>query len=167
VHRGTLGSPKTSEVPPECIPTNRRLLFIKPSQPLTFVDKEAAMSPIPRDPDALLSRPAVAEALTESGYPIKAKTLATMVSRGGGPPYRLFGARALYRWGDALSWAESRLSAPRASTSEADVARVSHARLTSKSEAPVPKRGRPRTPPPTASPSFRSGTPRPARRVAK
>ena len=82
------------------------------------------MSLTPRDPDSLLSRPAVAEALTKSGYPIKAKTLATMATRGGGPPYRLFGARTLYRWGDALSWAENRLSAPRASTSAADITRI-------------------------------------------
>jgi hypothetical protein len=95
------------------------------------------MSRIPDDPDALLTRSQTAEALTLDGYPVKPKTLATKATRGGGPPYRLFGKRALYRWGDSLSWAESRLSAPRRSTSEQD-ARV--------------RKGRPR-PRPTASKS--------------
>jgi hypothetical protein len=75
---------------------------------------------IPDSPDALLRRKATAEALTALGYPVSDKTLATKATRGGGPPYRSFGRTPLYRWGDALSWAESRLSAPRCSTSEAD-----------------------------------------------
>lgn len=82
------------------------------------------MSTIPDDPNALLTRDQAAKALTESGFPIKPKTLATKATRGGGPPYRLFCARALYRWGEALAWAESRMSAPRCSTSEADTTRT-------------------------------------------
>lgn len=65
-------------------------------------------------PDALLNRNRVAEALTAAGYPIKAKTLATKATRGGGPPYRTFGVRALYRWSDALAWAKAQTTAPRA-----------------------------------------------------
>jgi hypothetical protein len=76
---------------------------------------------IPDNPDQLLPRDHTAHALTAAGYPIKPKTLATKATRGGGPPYRLFGPRALYRWGDALSWAQSRMSAPRRSSSETDV----------------------------------------------
>jgi hypothetical protein len=72
----------------------------------------------PETPDPLLTRDAVAAALTAAGYPVKPKTLATKASRGGGPPYQLFGVRPLYRWRDAVAWAESRLSAPRRSTSE-------------------------------------------------
>ncbi len=75
---------------------------------------------IPDDPDALLTRQVTAAVLTAAGYPVKAATLATKATRGGGPPYRLFGPRPLYRWGDALAWARDRLSAPRMSTSEAD-----------------------------------------------
>ncbi len=75
---------------------------------------------IPNNPDALLTREQNAAALTAAGYPVKPKTLATKATRGGGPPYRLFGTRALYRWGDTLAWAEERTSAPRCSTSEAD-----------------------------------------------
>lgn len=64
--------------------------------------------------DALLSREQCAAALTAAGYPIKPKTLATKATRGGGPPYGVFGVRALYRWGDALAWAESQTIAPTA-----------------------------------------------------
>jgi hypothetical protein len=76
----------------------------------------------PQNADSLLTRTQVGAALRSAGYPIADKTLATRASRGGGPPYRRFGARVLYRWGDALAWAESRLSAPISSTSEADAA---------------------------------------------
>jgi hypothetical protein len=75
---------------------------------------------IPDTPDALLRRKAIAEALSAVGYPCSDKTLATKATRGGGPPYRLFGRVPLYRWGEALAWAEGKLSAPRCSTSEAD-----------------------------------------------
>ena len=71
-------------------------------------------------PDALLRRAELAAALTAYGFPTAPATLATMATRGGGPPFRLFGRIPLYRWGDALTWAEGRLSAPRRSTAEAD-----------------------------------------------
>lgn len=80
------------------------------------------MTLVPEDPDALLTRDAVAMALTAAGFPVKAKTLATKATRGGGPPYQLFGVRPLYRWRNALAWAEGRLSAPRRSTSERSAA---------------------------------------------
>jgi hypothetical protein len=76
---------------------------------------------IPEDPDTLLRRRATAEALTAKGFPTTEKTLATRATRGGGPPYRSFGRTPLYRWADALAWAESRLSALCGSTAEADV----------------------------------------------
>lgn len=78
------------------------------------------MPDIPDSPDRLLTRQRVAEALTEAGYPISHRTLSTKATRGGGPPYSLFSGRALYRWGDALEWAQSLTTAPRRSTSEAD-----------------------------------------------
>jgi hypothetical protein len=68
--------------------------------------------------ESLFTRAAVAEALTFAGYPISAATLATKATRGGGPPYRLFGRRPLYEWGPALAWAQGRLSAPASSSSE-------------------------------------------------
>jgi hypothetical protein len=54
---------------------------------------------LPSNLDALLTRERVADALTEAGFPTSPKTLATKASRGGGPPYRKFGHRPLYRWG--------------------------------------------------------------------
>jgi hypothetical protein len=77
---------------------------------------------IPHDSNSLLTRDATAIALTEAGYPTSAKTLATKASRGGGPRFHRFGPRVLYRWRDALVWAESRLSLAMRSTSEVDAA---------------------------------------------
>ena len=76
---------------------------------------------IPETPDAILTREATAAALTASGFPVKPKTLATKATRGGGPPFMSFGARVLYKWSDALAWANGQLSAPRLSTSEPEV----------------------------------------------
>ena len=72
--------------------------------------------------DQLLTRDAVAAALTAAGFPVRSKTLATKATRGGGPPFRRFGVKPLYRWGDALAWAQSRLGPVVSSTSEADMA---------------------------------------------
>jgi hypothetical protein len=82
------------------------------------------VSVIPTNPDALLTRPAFAAALTEAGYPTKPKTLATKATRGGGPPYHRYGPYAVYRWGTGLAWAKARLSPARRSTSEADVSKT-------------------------------------------
>ena len=71
-------------------------------------------------PDAMLPRDQVAAALRSRGFPVTRATLATKATRGGGPVYRKFGRVPLYRWADALAWAEGQMSAPRASTSEAD-----------------------------------------------
>ena len=57
---------------------------------------------IPNDPETLLRRRPSADGLTEAGYPISEKTLATMASRGGGPPFHLFGRYSLYWWGDLI-----------------------------------------------------------------
>ena len=75
-------------------------------------------------PDDQLTRDRAAEALTAAGYPTATGTLATKASRGGGPLYRTYSGRALYRWADLLTWAESRTSAPRRSTSEADTSKA-------------------------------------------
>jgi hypothetical protein len=71
------------------------------------------MLPSVENPETLLTRDQVAAALTAAGFPVSPKTLATKAVRGGGPPYQNFGKRrSLYRWGLALAWAQSRLSAP-------------------------------------------------------
>jgi hypothetical protein len=71
-------------------------------------------------PDALLSRKQVSEALTVRGFQTAETTLATLACRGGGPLFCKYGQRVVYKWADALSWAQSRLSDPVASTSELD-----------------------------------------------
>lgn len=78
------------------------------------------MTGVPEDRDTLLRRGPLAAALTKKGYQTAHSTLASMATRGGGPPYRLFGRIPLYRWGDALEWAESRLGPSQHSTSEAE-----------------------------------------------
>src|ERR1700739_1802039 len=55
--------------------------------------------------EALLTRSQTARALVKAGFPVSAKPLATKASRGGGPPYSLFGPRPLYGWRAALVWA--------------------------------------------------------------
>lgn len=80
------------------------------------------MTRIPENPDAFMTREQLAAALTEAGFPMRPKTLSTKASRGGGPPYRRFGPRALYTWREGLAWAQSRLSKPVGSTSELDAA---------------------------------------------
>ncbi len=88
---------------------------------LPAAEQAAKAAGFPADPNALLTREAAAAALTAAGLPISPRTLATRATRGGGPPYCLFAGRALYRWGDALDWARSRMTPPRSSTSERDV----------------------------------------------
>jgi hypothetical protein len=70
--------------------------------------------------DTLLSRREAAAALTAAGYKTAAATLATRAVRGGGPPYRHYGPRVVYRWGDLVAWARARLGPPIRSTSEID-----------------------------------------------
>ena len=79
-------------------------------------------NPISLEPDALLTRDQTATALMAAGFPVRAKTLATKATRGGGPPFLRWGCRPLYRWGDALQWAQARLSKPVDNTSELDAA---------------------------------------------
>ena len=68
----------------------------------------------------LLTRVEAAQYLQQHGFPVAARTLATLVSRGGGPAYRRFGQRALYRTEDLLAWAESRCSPPRRNSAEGE-----------------------------------------------
>jgi hypothetical protein len=72
------------------------------------------------DLETLLRREAAAAALTEISLTTSPKTLSTLATRGGGPQFRKYGRYPVYRWGDCLDWAHSRLSAPMHSTSEAD-----------------------------------------------
>jgi hypothetical protein len=75
----------------------------------------------PNAPDALLTRAQAADELAKEGYPTKKATLSTLASRGGGPSFRHYGARVLYRREDLLTWARSKLSPLVASTAELHV----------------------------------------------
>src|SRR6516225_6860824 len=96
------------------------------------------MVSIPTNPNARLTRDQLSDALKESGFPVESSTLATKATRGGGPPFQKFGIRVLYRWGDALARAQSRLSVPRHSTSEGDATAAR-----AKSEPPTSAETRP------------------------
>ena len=96
--------------------------FVEHPSILTPIEDRPAFQGAPA-PEALLTRSQTAEELVKAGFPVSAKTLATKASRGGGPPYSLFGPRPLYRWRDALVWAHSRMTPPRRSSSEGDSAR--------------------------------------------
>jgi len=60
-----------------------------------------------------LTRAELAKTLTEAGYPISRETLRTFASKGGGPPYKIFGNRSMYVLGEALKWARGRVTEPR------------------------------------------------------
>lgn len=66
----------------------------------------------------ILTRKAASDYLKELGFPVAVATLATLVTRGGGPHYLKFGPRVLYRADELLEWAESKLSAPRTNSSQ-------------------------------------------------
>jgi hypothetical protein len=76
---------------------------------------------MPKDDD-WLGRVSAAAALTASGYPTTASTLATKATRGGGPPYRKFGNSVQYHWGTTRKWAEQKASPALCTTSEHRVA---------------------------------------------
>ena len=98
------------------------------------------LSAIPENSDALLNRADTAAALTAAGYRVAKGTLATKATRGGGPPYRLFGRIPLYRWGDALAWAQSRLSDPVRNSSEDDFLASHNSAKTDKRDGEKPKK---------------------------
>lgn len=77
--------------------------------------------------ETLLLRRGAAVALTNAGYPVKATTLATLASRGGGPKFRRFGRTPLYRWGDLLEWVDAKSSPLGATTTECEALRADKA----------------------------------------
>lgn len=66
-----------------------------------------------------LSRVEAAEYLTQKGFKTSPKTLAKLACIGGGPEFQKYGSRILYTPPNLDRYAESRLSAPMRSTSEA------------------------------------------------
>ncbi len=98
---------------------------------------ENNVTAIPSSPDALLRRAETAAALTEAGFPTSPATLATQATRGGGPPYQLYGRVPVYRWGNSLGWAKGRLSPLVRSSAEADLVRKRRYADTASSSAPI------------------------------
>jgi hypothetical protein len=69
------------------------------------------------------TRREAAKYLTEErGCPTACGTLQKLASTGGGPPYQLFGNRAVYTDDNLDAWAEAKLTPLRNSTSEAEQA---------------------------------------------
>jgi hypothetical protein len=68
--------------------------------------------------DTKFTRKELSEALAAAGYRMPASTLATLASRGGGPPFTKFGKWPLYSWSEALAWAKARETPPMRSASE-------------------------------------------------
>lgn len=68
--------------------------------------------------DHFLDRVDAAAFLTARGLRTSPRTLAKFACIGGGPTYQRFGRAAVYKRDDLIAWAESRLSAPIAHTSE-------------------------------------------------
>lgn len=56
--------------------------------------------------------------LNDRGFPVTSATLATMATRGRGPPFFKFGRYALYSEADLLRWAAERLGASAATATE-------------------------------------------------
>jgi hypothetical protein len=71
------------------------------------------------DSAVVLDRRAASEFLTVRGYRVAYATLAKLAVLGGGPPFRHWGRRPLYRPEDLLAWAAAKTTAPKRSTSEA------------------------------------------------
>jgi hypothetical protein len=70
------------------------------------------------DPGTLMEPAALSENLGLSGLKVATTTLESLRSRGGGPPFRKFGRRRLYAWGDGALWALGQLTGPLTSTSD-------------------------------------------------
>jgi hypothetical protein len=70
------------------------------------------------DPKTFLTRFQVSEALEACGIPLSYDTLATKATRGGGPPFRIFGKSAVYQWCDVVAWVLETMGEPARTTSE-------------------------------------------------
>ena len=71
-----------------------------------------------QDTERLLGRKDAAQYLTEHRFKTAPATLAKLACVGGGPRFRSFGRKPLYRGADLIAWAEGRTTGPRRSTSD-------------------------------------------------
>jgi hypothetical protein len=103
--------------------------------------------------DSYVRRAELSSALAAAGFPIALATLNSLATRGGGPPYRMWGRFPIYRWADALAWARNRLSEPAHSSSEHVTQRAklnAQAPLTSE-RATKPRKRKPASKPASAN----------------
>jgi hypothetical protein len=70
------------------------------------------------DPRTFLTRRQLPGPLKACGFDVPHDTLATMASRGGGPPFRKFGKSAVYQWADVVAWVRETMGEPARTTSE-------------------------------------------------
>jgi hypothetical protein len=70
------------------------------------------------DPGTFLTRYQLAETLEQCGISVSYDTLATKATRGGGPPFRIFGKSAVYQWADVVAWVLETMGEPARTTSE-------------------------------------------------
>lgn len=68
--------------------------------------------------EILLDRKEAAQFLTSRGFKTAPATLAKLACLGGGPTFKSWGRRPLYREADLLAWAQARTTEPRQSTSD-------------------------------------------------
>jgi hypothetical protein len=68
--------------------------------------------------ERLLGRKDAAQYLTALGFKTAPATLAKLACLGGGPSFRSFGRKPLYRETDLIAWAEARTTGLRRSTSD-------------------------------------------------
>jgi hypothetical protein len=70
------------------------------------------------DPRTFLTRYQLTDTLEQCGIPLSYDTLATKATRGGGPPFRIFGKSAIYQWCDVVAWVRETMGEPARTTSE-------------------------------------------------
>jgi hypothetical protein len=70
------------------------------------------------DPRAFFTRYQLPGTLEACGVPMSYDTLATKATRGGGPPFRIFGKSAVYQWADVVAWVLETMGEPARTTSE-------------------------------------------------
>jgi hypothetical protein len=89
--------------------------------------------------DTRLTTEQLARTLTSAGLPVSAGTLNTKASRGGGPPYQMFGRLRIYTWKNVVPWVISKLGDPAASATERRIrARSKNASLASEAHRQCP-----------------------------
>ena len=72
------------------------------------------------DSTRFLYRQQAAAELSNRGLETRPQTLARLAVYGGGPQFRIWGRRPVYRLDDLLKWAEARLGRTLSSTSDRD-----------------------------------------------